>query len=61
MVKVSIEVRSGSTRFRVAIRAESVQRAVELVGERFPGRDARVSFPSVLEGLERRPALKLAA
>jgi hypothetical protein len=60
MVKVSIEVRNGSTRFRVAIRAESVQRAVELVGERFPGRDARVSFPSVLEGLE-RPALKLAA
>jgi hypothetical protein len=60
MVKVSIEVRSGSTRFRVAIRAESFQRAVELVGERFPNRDARVSLPSVLEGLE-RTTLKLAA
>ena len=60
MVKVSIEVRSGSTRFQVAIRAESFQRAVELVRERFPNRDARVSFPSVLDGLE-HPTLALAA
>jgi hypothetical protein len=45
MVKVSIEVRSGAARFRVAVRAESIHQAVELVGERFPGRDVVVGFP----------------
>ena len=61
-MKVSTEVRSGATRFRVAIRAESARRAVGLVGKRFPIRDARVNFPSVLEGLSaKHPALKPAA
>ena len=45
MVKVSIEVRNGAARFRVAVRAESIQRAVSLAEERFPGRTIRVSFP----------------
>jgi hypothetical protein len=31
MVKVSMEVRSGAARFQVAVRAESIQRAVSLV------------------------------
>ncbi len=62
MVKVSIEVRSGAARFDVAVRAESIRRAVELVGGRYPGRDVRVKFPSVLEGLSiEQPAQKLAA
>jgi hypothetical protein len=62
MVKVSIEVCSGATRFRVSVRAESVRRAVELVEERFSGQDPRVSVPSVLEGLSaEHPALELAA
>lgn len=62
MVKVSIEVRSGVARFDVAVRAESIRRAVELVGGRYPGRDVRVKFPSVLEGLSvEQPAQKLAA
>ena len=39
MVKVSIEVRSGATRFAVAVRAESI-----LEG-RYPGRDIQVKFP----------------
>ena len=51
MVKVSIEVRSGAARFRVAVRAESIQRAMELVGRRFPNRDIRAKFPQALEGL----------
>jgi hypothetical protein len=42
MVKVSIEVRSGTARFNVAVSAESVQRALSLVGERHPGRIVRV-------------------
>ena len=50
MVKVSIEVRSGAARFNVAVRAESVRRAVSLMGERYPGRDVRVRFPIDPEG-----------
>ena len=62
MVKVSIEVHNGFARFDVAVRAESIRRAVELVGGRYPGRDVRVKFPSVLEGLSiEQPAQKLAA
>ncbi len=51
MVKVSIEVRSGVARFNVAVRAQSVRRAMELVGRRFPGRDIQAKFPQALEGL----------
>jgi len=50
MVKVSIEVRSGAARFRVAVQAESVQRAVSIAGGRYPGRDVRVTIPIDLEG-----------
>lgn len=46
MVKVSMEVRSGAARFRVAVRAESIERAMSLVGERFPGRGVMVSLPT---------------
>lgn len=46
MVKVSIEVRKGAARFSVAVRAESIRRAVSLVAGRFPGADdVRVKFP----------------
>jgi hypothetical protein len=45
MVKVSIEVRSGAARFRVGVQAESIERAVNLVEKRFPGRNVKVSFP----------------
>ena len=50
MVKVSIEVRSGAARFRVGVRAESIERAVNLVEKRFPGRNVNVSFPIDPEG-----------
>ena len=45
MVKVSMEVRKGASRFAVAVRAESLQRAVSLVRGRYPGGDCRVRFP----------------
>lgn len=62
MVKVSIEVHSGVARFYVAVRAKSIRRAVELVRGRYPDRDVRVTFPSVLEGFSiEQPAQKLAA
>jgi hypothetical protein len=45
MVKVSVEVHSGAARFRVAIQAESIQRAMNLVVARYPGGNCRVKFP----------------
>jgi hypothetical protein len=35
----------GATRFSVAIRAESIRRAVDIVGRRYPGRNVRANFP----------------
>ena len=45
MVKVSIEVRSRAARFDVAVQAESIQRAVSFVKERYPKGNVRVKFP----------------
>lgn len=45
MVKVSIQVRSGAARFDVAISAESVERAIDLVGGSYPGCDVRANLP----------------
>ena len=45
MVEVSIEVRSGATRFCVAVQAVSIERAVSLVAARYPGGDCAVKFP----------------
>ena len=45
MVKVSIEVRDGAAHFTVAVRAQSIQQALNLVQVRYPGNTARVKFP----------------
>ena len=45
MVKISVEVTSGATRFRVAVQAESIRRALEIVQGQNPGRDVGVVFP----------------
>jgi len=45
MVKVSMEVRKGASRFAVAVSAESIQRAISLVRGRYPGGDCRVLLP----------------
>ena len=45
MVQVSVEVSSGAARFRVAVRAESIQRATDLVATRYPGRVCRLTLP----------------
>lgn len=50
MVEVSIEVSSGATRFHVAVRAESIQRATDLVVTRYPGRVCRLKLPIDPEG-----------
>ena len=45
MVRVSIRIREGSSRFDVWVQARSVRRAVEIAAARYPGADVRVSFP----------------
>jgi hypothetical protein len=50
MVKVSIEVRSGAARFDVAVQAESIQRAVSFVEERYSSCSVKVRFPIEPEG-----------
>jgi hypothetical protein len=50
MVKVSIEVRNEATHFNVAVRAQSIKRAVSIVRQSYPHRDVRVKFPIDPEG-----------
>ena len=45
MVKVSIEVQSGAARFDVGVQAESIQRAVSLMQERYSKGTVKVKFP----------------
>jgi hypothetical protein len=50
MVKVSVEIRSGTARFRVGVQAESISKALSLVGGRYPKSQVRVVFPIEPEG-----------
>jgi hypothetical protein len=50
MVKVSIEVYNGAALFEVAVRAQSIERAVSVVRGSYPGCDIRVKFPIDPEG-----------
>jgi hypothetical protein len=45
MVKVSMEVRSGAAHFDVAVQAESIQRAMSFVKERYSKGSVKVKFP----------------
>ncbi len=45
MVRITIEVRKGATRYGVAVQAESIRRALELVERLNPGSDFRIKFP----------------
>ena len=45
MVRISVQVSSGIARFRVAIQAESIERAVEIVASQNPGKACEVTFP----------------
>ena len=44
MVKVSVEVRSGSARFWVSVRAQSIQQAASIVAGWHPDRELKVKF-----------------
>lgn len=45
MIRISVRVGSGATSIRVAIKAESIERALEIVARQNPGKDCEVTFP----------------
>jgi len=45
MVRVSIRIREGASRFDVSVQAQSIPRAVEIAADRYPDADVRVSSP----------------
>jgi hypothetical protein len=50
MIKVSVEVRSGTARFRVSVQAQSIRRALGMVESRYPHGEVRLVFPIEPEG-----------
>jgi len=45
MIRISVQVSSGTARFRVAIQAEGIKRALENVARQCPGKVCEVTFP----------------
>lgn len=45
MVRITVEVGRGAIRYRVAVQAESIRRALEIVEGMNPGREIKVAFP----------------
>jgi hypothetical protein len=45
MIRISVHVSSGTARFSVAIQAESIERALEIVASQNPGKKCEVAFP----------------
>jgi hypothetical protein len=50
MVKVSIEVHDRTARFTVAVKAQSIRKALSIVAARHPSSAVRVKFPINPEG-----------
>jgi hypothetical protein len=45
MIRITIEIGRGATRYRVAVQAESIGRALEIVKGMSPDGNFRVTFP----------------
>ena len=45
MIRISVQVSSGTARFRVAVQAESIELALESVVRQYPGKVCEVTFP----------------
>ena len=45
MVRIAVQVTSGAARFSVAVQADSIERALEIVKRQNPERDCEVAFP----------------
>lgn len=57
MIRISFEVARGAARYRVAVRAQSIERALEIVGKQGSGRDAEVALPINHESSSVRDAI----
>ena len=44
MIKISVEAARGAVRYKVAVRAKSIGRALKIVGRQRPGGEAKVVF-----------------
>ena len=44
MVRIAVQVTSGAARFSVAVQADSIERALEIVKRQNLGRDCEVNF-----------------
>ena len=45
MVRITVEVGRGTVRYRAAVQAESIRRALEIVEGMNPGKEIKVTFP----------------
>jgi hypothetical protein len=45
MMRISVEVRSGTARFRVGVQAPSIRHALSMVAGRYPRGEVGVAFP----------------
>ncbi len=45
MMRIAVQVTSGAARFSVAVQADSIERALEIVKRQNLGRDCKVTFP----------------
>jgi hypothetical protein len=50
MIRISIEVRSGTARFKVSAQAESIEGALGIAKRYNPGKECKVVFPIDPEG-----------
>ena len=46
MIRISVHVSSGAARFRVAVQAESLEEALEIVARHNPSKERKVTFPT---------------
>jgi hypothetical protein len=45
MIMISVQVSSGTARFRVMVQAESIERALEIVTRQNPSKECELKFP----------------
>ena len=45
MIRISVQVSNGAARFKVAVLAESIERALEIAARLNPGKACEVTFP----------------
>jgi hypothetical protein len=45
MVRISVDVKSGTATFRVMVQAENIERALEIARRHNPDKECQVTFP----------------